>query len=173
MNLFFLLFPALMIWASCSVGPPYVQPGVDLPAEWKNSFCQSCESIACPDFWWQVFDDAKLDELEQLALENNRDLFIAFERIQASRALMGIAAADFYPQLTLNPLYTSTGELIKNYVNSAALPKTGPLMPFRAHELLYFLPLNLSYELDLWGKIRENYKAAKYEWLAQEKDYQA
>ena len=35
------------------------------------------------------------------------------------------------------------------------------------------MPINLSYEVDLWGKIRDQYNSAKYNWLAQEKDYEA
>ena len=46
-------------------------------------------------------------------------------------------------------------------------------LPFRAHELLYFLPLNLSYEVDLWGQILDQYRAAKYNWYAQREDYDA
>jgi len=160
----------LLVLSSCSVGPDYVPPCVETPSHWKN---KSCTNAADPylDFWWEVFYDEKLNELEALALENNRDLFIAYERIQESRALMGIAAADFYPQITLNPLYTSTGELIKNYANSSLV--SVPLTPFRAHELLYFLPVNVSYEVDLWGKIQDQYRAAKYSWFAQKEDFDA
>ena len=130
--------------------------------------CDSCEineegDLVYLDYWWQVFDDDKLDELESLAIENNRDLYVAFERIQEARALMGIAAAQFYPQVTLNPQYTNTGELSKKLLESkcsTANPRLNSSNIFRAHELLYFLPVNLSYEVDLWGKIRDQYDSA-------------
>jgi len=161
---------------SCSVGPSYTPPCIEVPSGWKNKNderCQGCQECDQDplylDFWWQVFDEDKLNELEGLAIENNRDLFVAYERIQEYRALMGIAAADFYPQITLNPLYTNTDELIKTYTNISLLSNN----IFRAHELLYYLPLNLSYEVDLWGKIRDQYNAAKYNWLATEKDYES
>ncbi len=167
----------------CSVGPSYTPPLIDVPSKWKNKndeHCESCEinegaELTYLDYWWQVFEDDKLDELESLAIENNRDLFVAFERIQEARALMGIAASEFYPQLTLNPLYTNTGELLKNYGPAAAAATTTLNISniFRAHELLYFLPVNLSYEVDLWGKIRDQYYSAKYSWLAQKKDYES
>ena len=96
---------------------------------------------------------------------------MAYERIQEYRALVGIAAADLYPQVNLNPLYTNMGELIQNYINPAStIPALGP---FRVHELYYFLPLTLSYEVDLWGKIRDQYAFAKYNWRAQQEDYDA
>ncbi len=166
---------------SCSVGPSYIPPCIDIPSDWKNNDeqCRNCEDNniteqADLDYWWQVFDDTKLDELENLAIENNRDLFVAYERIQEARALMGIAASEFYPQINLNPQYTNTGELIKIYGggSSGTTNTTTAKTVFRAHELYYFMPVNLSYEVDLWGKIQDQYDAAKYNWLAQKKNYE-
>jgi outer membrane protein, multidrug efflux system len=173
---------SLGLMVSCSVGPSYTPPYIEIPSVWKNKNEEQCEGyeankegeLTYLDFWWQVFDDDKLNELESLALKNNRDLFIAFERVQESRALMGIAAADFYPQVNLNPLYTNMGELIKNYSNTPnVVSALNVKNTFRAHELLYYLPVNLSYEVDLWGKIRDQYDSAKYSWLAQKKDYES
>ena len=176
-----LLYFMIILMTGCSVGPSYTPPCTEVPSEWKNENyerCNGCEAnkeFTYLDFWWQVFDDDKLDELESLALENNRDLYVAYERIQESRALMGIAASAFYPQINLNPQYTSTGELIKNYINpnnTALNALSTGTNAFRAHELFYFMPLNLSYEVDLWGKIKDQYDSAKYNWLAQKKDYE-
>lgn len=173
----FLLFSLAFI-TSCSVGPSYDPPCVEVPEEWKNNNDEKCEGtekgadVNCLDHWWQVFDDDKLNELEAWAIANNRNLYVAYERIQEARALKGIAAADFYPQITLDPQYTNTGELITNYVspaNRALIPSTSP---FRAHELFYYLPVDLSYEVDLWGRIRDQYAAAKFNWLAINKDYE-
>jgi multidrug efflux system outer membrane protein len=198
LNFKFLLYsilPAVIV--SCSVGPPYIPPSIETPSEWKNKQETTCEGYEKDengefiylDHWWQVFHDQKLEELENWAIENNRQLLIAYERIQEARALMGIAAANFYPLITLNPFTTNTVELTKNYTNLANT--TTPLtnggnprncvtnnttssavgMPFRAHEVLYSLPVNMSYQVDLWGKIRDQYQAARYNWLAQKKDY--
>ena len=165
--------------AGCSVGPSYSPPDVDVPAAWKNN-SENCRSdqdtdqFVYLDYWWEIFSDEQLNELEKWAIEHNRDLYVAFERIQEYRALVGIAAADLYPQLNLSPLYTNTGELIKNYANpNSAIASSLNLAPFRAHELFYFFPLTLSYEVDLWGKIRDQYCYAKYNWYAQQEDYDA
>jgi multidrug efflux system outer membrane protein len=186
---------------SCSVGPSYTPPAIEVPSEWKNKQDRKCAGFETSeegelvylDHWWQVFDDAKLEELEDWAIKNNRDLFVAFERIQEARSLMGIAASYFYPQITLNPLTTHTVELIKNYRNSQLLKNiatngnngnamnngTAGLLstlnsdtPFRVHEVLYSLPINMSYEVDLWGKIRDQYDSEAYNWLAKQKDYE-
>lgn len=179
--IYFLSIVSLGLTTSCSVGPSYTPPCIEVPSEWKNKNDKNCEGYEIDekgeftylDYWWQVFDDEKLDELESLAVKYNRDLFVAFERVQEYRALMGIAAADFYPQLTLNPTYTNIGELIKIYAGSSggAANALNIKNVFRAHELLFFLPVNLNYEVDLWGKIRDQYYYAKYNWLAQKKDY--
>lgn len=191
---FLSLIIPLILMLGCSVGPSYESPSVDIPSKWKSNDekCERCEANkiidqANLDYWWQVFGDVKLEELENLAIENNRDLFVAFERIQEARALMGIAASSFYPQINLTPQYTNTLELIKNYtarnssqtsignkhdIANTLSTNTNIGKPFRAHELFYFIPINLSYEVDLWGKIRDQYDSAKYSWLAQEKAYE-
>src|ERR1700730_16197475 len=109
---------SVLVMTSCSVGPSYIPPSIDVPTGWKNheEACERCDADL--DYWWQVFEDPKLDALENLAVENNRDLYVAYERINEARALMGIAAADFYPQVFLNPQYTNTLELFKNHVSS-------------------------------------------------------
>lgn len=181
----------LLSLTSCSVGPAYQAPTIDLPEEWKTTRkekAQECEEkrFEYLEYWWQIFQDEKLDELEKLALDNNRDLYAAFERIKEAQALTGIAKADFYPQITLNPLFTNSVLLNKTYRNPNALPTTstnniGPLGNssnninnlFRIHELLYSLPINLSYEVDLWGKISDAYRSTVYNWHAQQKDYEA
>lgn len=178
-----------MFFASCSVGPAYVAPALEIPAEWKNKTEQNDDlpienpEFTCPEKWWYVFEDETLNELEVLALENNRNLFVAFERIEEARALMGIAAANFYPQITLNPLFSDTRQLTENYnLNSTSTSGSSALGTlasavtskfFRENVLLYFLPFNFSYEVDLWGKIRDGYDAASYDMFAQQKDYEA
>jgi len=164
------------------VGPRYVSPPIPLPAKWKNSQqVPSCPHAKNPswvylDNWWQVFEDTQLDCLEKWALSNNRDLVVACERVQEARALMGIAASSLFPQVNLTPQYTNTMELIKNYnLSSLNLPglTSRAQSVFRAHELMYLLPLTVNYEVDLWGKLRDQYCAAKYSWLAQRKDFEA
>jgi outer membrane protein, multidrug efflux system len=180
----------LITMTSCSVGPPYQSPPVDIPCQWKNSQHTPCtEDYSYLDYWWQVFDDEKLNQLEALALENNKDLLIAFARIQEAEALMGVAAADFYPQLTLNPRFINTVSLTKNQTNLSTTNVTtnNNLLPdtsggaegntakndvFRLHQGFNILPLNISYQVDLWGRIKDNYSSYQYNWRARQKDYE-
>lgn len=148
--------------AGCNVGSKYYPPDMDAPQMWKN---KTAISDACyTDYWWEVFNDPLLNSLEQEVLSKNYDLKIALSRVQEARALMKAAKAELYPQLYLNPSYSNEGVLYESYSDGVIV---------RAHELLYLLPFNLSYEADLWGKIRNRYQAARENWEGQIEAYNA
>lgn len=187
---FYYLFPFLF-FAGCSVGPSYNPPPIEVPTEWKNKQNNHCmdgcekenQEFVYLDYWWEIFEDPTLEELEIYAINNNKDILLAYDRIKEARALMGIAASNFYPKITLNPLTTNTVQLIKNYRNpnvTNQLDNNNPLLipltqtnPFRVHQMLYLLPFNYSYEVDLWGKIRDQYDSTYYSWRAQKRNYDA
>lgn len=150
----------LLLNTGCNVGSTYNPPAMDAPQTWKNS---TTISDACyTDYWWEVFNDPLLNLLEQEVLSKNYDLKIAFNRVQEARALMNAAKAELYPQLYLNPSYSNEGVLYESYSDGVIV---------RAHELLYLLPFSLSYETDLWGKIRSRYQAAREHWEGQIEAY--
>lgn len=162
-----LLIFLLVLLSSCRVGPTYYPPETDSPPEWKHAY----EDFPLPyqDYWWEVFDDSTLNSLELLAVENNKDLDVALDRVRQARAQVGIVSADLYPQLTLNPLYNNQDSLIKLFGPGGSNSITSPFL--RAHELTYSLPLNLSYEIDLWGQLRDRSDSAFYNLQAQENAY--
>jgi len=178
-----LVFLIVSFLTSCSVGPKFHSPPILVPEKWKHSNSSDCSSSdsteSCSeniylDYWWEVFQDGELNKLESLALENNRDLFVAYERVLEARALMIEAAAAFYPQLTLNPQYSNLAQLSELYGISSISTGTVTPNPFiREHQFLYFLPANLSYEVDLWGKIKDRYDSARYNYAASKQDYDA
>ena len=155
------------LFFGCHLGPKYVPPAVEAPAEWKGGSQQASPTpavpIPCLDFWWEVFDDAPLNYLEQQAIENNPNLTVAIERVIQARAMAGVKKADLFPQITLNPLFSDTGELFQLQlppgfdIPGVSAGKT----VYRIHQFEYSLPLNLSYELDLWGKLRGQYQSAR------------
>lgn len=157
-----LIFIAILLLnTSCKVGSKYTPPVIESPQTWKNNTINS--SNACyTDYWWEAFEDPLLNSLEQEVLSKNYDLKIAFNRVQEARALMNAAKAELYPQLYLGPAYSNTGILYESYSDHVIV---------RAHELLYLLPFNLSYEVDLWGKIRSRYQAARDNWEGQIEAY--
>lgn len=171
----FVLFATAVV--GCQVGPKYSPPSPDIPVEWKNETPDVPPDDPLPAVcnWWEIFQDPLLNELEIQAIEHNPNLFIALERIEEAWALAGVSRADLYPQITLNPVYTNTGQLFKIYLpnnDPAFTTVVGPLQtPFRIHQLLYTFPLNLTYEVDLWGKYRSQYQSAIYYAQSEIEDY--
>lgn len=148
LGIFFLLFST-----GCHVGPDYLPPTVEVPEDWKAEE-QSATALPPVDQWWEIFDDPQLNELEALAIENSPNLFVALQKVLEARAIAGVSASALYPQLNLNPTYYSVGALIKSLFPSGTIaPPTLPRF-FRIHELIYLFPLLLTYEVDLWGKLR-------------------
>ncbi|MET0256196.1 MAG: RND transporter, partial [Luteibacter sp.] len=89
--------------AGCTVGPDYVRPHAPTPAAWQ----QAPPSVAVlPDAWWRLFGDGDLDRHVEATLAANQDLSGALARYDQSRALLGVARADEFPDITLDPAYT-------------------------------------------------------------------
>lgn len=166
-----LLFLILVLCASCRVGPVYRPPDSSAPAEWKGAVSQ-VQNVPSVDYWWEIFGDGILNDLEQQAVANNPSLQEAWDRVFDARATVGIARADLYPQININPLYTDTGTLFQlNGVPTGLIP--GLQRVVRIHIFEYFLPATLSYEVDLWGKYRSLYESAVYNAEAEEDAYRA
>lgn len=180
-----LLFFAWVL-TGCHVGPEYHPPWNAAPEKWKYD-SEDHNNEFFSDVWWEVYRDPVLNELEQQAIMNNPTVIGALERIMQARAQAGIVGADLYPQITVNPSYSSIGILVKNFLGNRTGSGTvlNPLCPppfclqqnqlppvFRQHQLQNLLPLNLSYEVDLWGKLRDRYDSAVYNEQAVEWDYQ-
>lgn len=161
-----------LICNACRVGPAYCPPEPEAPEEWKTSI-SNIESTPYRENWWEIFDDDRLNELEQTAIENNPTLYIALERVVEARALAGVKKADLYPHINLNPSFYDAGLLFKQFVPSGvSLPTPTTLSDvFRVHAMLYSIFLSTSYEVDLWGKIRGQYESAVYSAEAQLQDY--
>lgn len=161
------------ILVACRVGPDYHSPCSSTPDEWKNPVQE--EDVPCDvENWWEVFEDERLNQLEEEAVANNPDLYIAVERVFEAKAIVGEDAAKFYPHVSLDPYYSSTGTLFKLYGIPPNITNLFGIKPIlRVHELQYFLPINLSYEVDLWGKIRSQYESALWNMQAQMEAYNA
>lgn len=173
----------LVLCNGCRFGPDYHLPPLEVPEEWKTEIeCpeQPQEKASCGqasfEVWWNVFNDDVLNWLETEALLNNPNLAAALDRIAEARAMAGVDKAALYPQVNLQPVWNDTGQLIKIYVPKGLFPNTGAIntdlqRPFRVHEELYTMPLNMSYEIDLWGKLQGTYESALLDAESQTENY--
>lgn len=150
---------AILVIQGCSLAPSYSPPPDCPPMEWKEQDDRGI-SLSAIDPWWLVFQDERLTDLIETALNQNPTLMIAFERIMEARGLAEAASSGLYPQLFLNPDGISTGTVVQ-----------GPLGLTRAHLQSYSFPLNLNYELDLFQKIRNQSRAALLNIDVQSYDY--
>ena len=139
------------------VGPDYKRPEVK-PVEDFRSQIGPSEATSLADLgWWQVFNDKALQGLIVIALEHNSDLELAADRVEQSRALVGVAASQLYPQIG----YQGFAGREKTFV---PLEQAGGNLTFNAFGGL----LNLVWELDVWGRIRRSTEAARANLFAQE-----
>lgn len=113
--------------------------------------------------WWKVLNDPVLEALVLEALRNNQDLAVAVGRVEEARALAGIARASLLPALdsALGVIRYPTQDLA---VSGPRLRGNGPSDDMAAYQLA----IVASYEVDVWGKLREADQAARARLLAQE-----
>ena len=144
-----------MAIAGCAVGPDYLRPETTTvpetyagpSGEWK---------IAAPQAhlpkgnWWEVFSDADLNQLEADAAAANQDLKAAVARFDQARAVIDVAKSGFFPRLgvSLQPLAQRDSK------NRSVGGKPG-----KTYET-YTVPFDVSYEIDLWGRLRRTAEAA-------------
>jgi len=155
-------FPALimmaivMVMSGCAVGPNYQRPeATTIPAvytgvsdEWK---------VAAPQAhlpkgnWWEIFGDPELSRLEREAAEANQDLKAAYARFNQARAVADVARSGLFPRLgaSFQPVEQR---------DSKNRPVGGK--PGQTYDT-FTVPFDLSYEFDLWGRVRRTVESAK------------
>lgn len=165
----------VLLFSGCQLGPRYEPPVTETEEAWKSDTHANI-NVPQVDYWWEVFSDCTLNELESQALAGNPNLYAALDRVAQARALAGIELADLYPQINLNPVYTNTGILFKIFAPKGVFPVADDSIlkrPFRIHQQLYTLPFNMNYELDIWGKLRGQYRSALYATEAEKEKFHA
>jgi len=148
---------ALVCTLGCTVGPGYKRPTAQVPDAWKGvgPWQTAAPKDAIPKgAWWQLFHDAELDQLEQELLQANQSLAAAEDRLSQARALARIASAAFFPTLSADP----NGQRQRISGNRPVLGSTTATVPVTQN--VFTVPFSVSYELDLFGRVRRNLEAA-------------
>jgi len=135
--------------AGCVVGPDYRRPDISAPAGWRDAPASSAPVAVLPDAWWNLFGDEELGRHVEAALAANQDLAMALARHDQSRALLGVARADEFPDIALDPAF-ARGRTSANVSNR--LPEL--------ETTLWRVPVDVAYEVDLWGRVRRSVEAA-------------
>ena len=147
---------ALVTLAGCAVGPNYRRPATPTPDKFRGTVSQAEAASLADRPWWEIFNDSTLASLIDEALKNNYDLRAAGWRVEQARAEAGIARSTFLPQAQLGVGWSRSR--FSTYETGVPIPP----------ESLYDVNLGLSWELDLWGRIRRLDEGALARFLASE-----
>jgi len=133
----------------CVVGPKYHPAAVEAPpaykevGDWKPA---QPNDRNLGGEWWKIFQDPQLDALEQQVNVSNQNLKAAAAQFQQARAALRYYRADYYPTVTVGPSATRT-------LVSANSPTTTILRGTTYND--FVLPFDVSYQADVWGKVRK------------------
>jgi len=155
-------FPALivmlmaMVVGGCAVGPNYQRPeATTIPpaytgvsGEWKVAVPQA---HLPKGNWWEIFSDPELSRLESEATEANQDLKAAYARFNQARASADVALSGLFPRL---------GSSFQPVVQHDSLNRPVGGAPGQTYNT-FTLSFDLSYEVDLWGRVRRTIESAK------------
>ncbi|OJB07839.1 RND transporter [Burkholderia ubonensis] len=152
---------ALAALAGCTAGPDYRRPDVETPAAWRLDPADAYWHPAAPAHaplapaWWTAFGDAQLDALEADALRNNQSLKVVAARYDQAKATLASVASAQYPAVNLN----ASGQRFRI---SADRPQTNyavKSMSTVQNEIQ--VGASVSYELDLFGRVRRSVESAR------------
>lgn len=133
-----------------------------LPEKWQQNDTLFQQVLPIDDRWWTVFEDATLDSLIHLAIDQNPSVLMALNRIDMAKANLGIARSVFFPTIDINGGWT----------RQQTSGNTGSSTP-QAWNSYYNATLNMSWQVDVFGSIRMKVKAQKENYAATREEYNA
>lgn len=167
------LLVSSLLFTSCTVGPKYTKPNI--PSAPSYSEQPPASFVESPDWkaaqpndnalrgaWWEIFNEPELSTLEVQVAAANPTVLAAEASFRQARAAVRINRTSLFPALTIGPSITS------NHV-SANSP-TGSITARGATFGNFSLPVDFSYEADLWGRIRRAITAAREQYQASAAD---
>lgn len=150
-----LILGAVTALTGCAVGPMYKRPSVPAPDAFYGEERLAEARVFANIPWWDVFDDPVLKGLVEEALLNGFDVRLAAARVEEARARFGIARSEFFPSVS--------------YEGGWQRERADPLVnPSGTAQTLWFADVGLSWELDLWGRIRRLNESSRAQYLASE-----
>ncbi len=142
---------------ACSLAPKYYRPPVEVPTAYKELTPDNFKGtdgwkMAQPKDdmirgkWWEMFNDPQLNALEEQVNISNQNIAAAAANFRVARALVVEAWSQYFPTVTTSPAITNSRQ--SRQLSTGSQSTT-----------IYSLPFDASYEIDLWGRIRNTVKA--------------
>jgi outer membrane protein, multidrug efflux system len=148
----------LLLFSGCAIGPHDVRPAIETPPSYRGQLSPALRASLADLPWWDVYQDETLKGLIETALTNNFDLRVAIRRMEQARAIASQSRAQLMP--TLGYQYeTSRGR---------AMTLTGIDTVDSSSAVL-----SASWEIDLWGQLRQLHGSDRARYLASEENRRA
>jgi NodT family efflux transporter outer membrane factor (OMF) lipoprotein len=158
---------AIGLISACSVGPDYARPELQTPAAYKElpaeAKPQAIDDVVTRS-WWEIFADPALNALEEQVDINNQNIAQAEARFRQARALVQQTRAAYFPTVIVGVGITRTAPS-----ETAGSSTSRNNQTFTEHSL----PIDVSWELDVWGRIRRSVEASQALAQASEADLEA
>jgi len=142
---------SVVFLSGCAVGPRYQRPPVEVPPSYKeagNWKTAQPNELSLRGNWWEIFQDPQLNTLEQQVNISNQNLKAAQAQYTQARALLRYNRADYFPTVAAGASASRTRISSNNApLNAISNGRT---------ENDFQLPVELSYQVDAWGRVRKN-----------------
>ena len=146
---------AVVSVAGCAVGPNYARPPLEEAALFKSGGPGEPAPPIMTD-WWRLYSDSELDQLIASAHASNQTLRQAVARVDQARALARVAGSFLYPTISADPSYSRT-----RYSGNRRSTITGQKVQSGRTLNDWRIPFDLTYEIDVWGRVRRSFEAAR------------
>lgn len=143
----------LGVLTACAVGPVYQRPTVPMPEAYKEMHGWKAarpQDDVPRSRWWEIFQDAQLNALAEQIDVSNQNIVAAEAQLRGARAAIRAARADLFPGVTVGPELAGARQSANRASGSSG---SGDV---RAN---YLLPIDVTYEPDIWGRLRQNVAA--------------
>jgi len=155
----------------CNVGPKYTPPAMTAPADFKESPTQFKETPDTPNGgwtvaqpqdaalrgkWWEIYNEPDLNALEDDLNVDNQNIREAFENFMEARSLVRETRSQLFPTLSVGPAYTRSQQSSNLGSGAIATNQSGK------QSQVFSLPGEVSWEPDLWGKVRNEVRSSQY-----------
>jgi NodT family efflux transporter outer membrane factor (OMF) lipoprotein len=152
--------------AGCNVGPKYLPSTMTAPPAFKESPAQFKEAdgwaVAQPQDaalrgkWWEIYNEPELNALEDQLNIDNQNIRQAFENFMEARAMVREARSQYFPTVSVGGSYTRSRSS-SNVGSAASTDATGG-----KQSQVFALPADVSWEPDLWDRVRNTVRASQY-----------
>ena len=148
-----------LLLGGCTVGPNYVRPSTEVPPAYKESAspgftaAQPADALA-KGKWWEIYADPELNSLEDQVTAANQSLKAAQAQFEQARAAVQVARAAYYPTVS----GSGSASRVRQSQNG---PLFGATSPVNYND--FQLPIDASWEPDVWGRVRRTVEAARSE----------